>query len=166
MRRAAPTQVDMRGFCWELAAVERKLDHDLEQATAALAVVRREAEARREQVRRLEAQGREQARSAGATLARGLDVAAHGRWLRYLAQVQQQSVDASRALERAEGRVRQAAQACTEADRRLACLRTLRESAEKTYAAEQLRRHAKEADLAWLARSASARRRHAPGELS
>jgi flagellar export protein FliJ len=165
MKHAVRSRVDMRGFPWKLAGVERKLELELEQATATLAVLQRQAAALREQVQKLESEGRQQARSAGDALARGFDVAAHGRWLRYLAHAQQRLVDASGEVERGESRVTLATQACTEADRRLACLRTIRESAEKAYAAEQLRRQAKEADLAWLVRLAVGRRVHAPREV-
>lgn len=144
--------VDMRGFSWKLAALERKLGHELDLATAALATAQREAAGLREAAQRLERESQEQLQAAGAALARELDPVAHRRALGYLVQLRQRLWDALRAAEAGHSRVREAAQACIEADRKLASVRRVRELSERAYAQAQGRREAREADRSWLAR--------------
>jgi flagellar biosynthesis chaperone FliJ len=146
MTRGLHARVDMRGFPWKLAMLERKLEH----ATA---------------VQRLEAQKAAQTPRQRATGER-IDAAVQVCLLRFLVQAEDRLADRNRDLSQLQERVATARRDCVDADRELARLRRLRESAEASYAAEQLRRQAKEADLAWLAFAARCPARPGPEEAA
>lgn len=149
--------VDMRGFRPPLAALERKLGHDLDRARSDLAALGREARVLAELRQELAGQRADQLQFAGKLLAGAVDPSAYGRCLRYLAAMERRVQERSNEAGLLETRLAAARQACVEADRRLACLRALRESAEAAYALAQSRRDAKQADLAWLARACAVR---------
>lgn len=146
-----PGTADMRGFQWRLAALERKLDHDLGRAHSALAVLQREAAdldtLRNEMADLLAAQ----MRGAAGLIARKPDPAAHRACLRYLQLGHERLHQRRSEADELAARVSVARQACLDADRKLAALRSLRHEQETEYATEQSRRGAREADLAWLA---------------
>lgn len=150
---------DMRGFRSPLAAVERKLDHERDRARADLAALAREVLGL-EEIRRELAQERDAQLHCAATLLAGaMDPSAYGRCLGYLCGMERRLRERCAEAELLEMRVAAARCACVEADRRLACLRVLRESSQAAYALEQSRRDARQADLAWLARLGALRAR-------
>jgi chromosome segregation ATPase len=152
-----PGNADVRGFPWRLAALERKLDHDLDRARSALAALQREA-ANLDTMRHEMADGQAaQMRHASALVARRLDPVAHRACLQYLVLAEQSLQQRRSEAERLAVRVADARKACLVADRKLASLRSLRREDETGYATEQARRNARDADLAWLANAAAAR---------
>ena len=156
-------RVDLRGFPWKLAMLERKLEHAVDVARSALAAAQGEAAAATTAVQWLEAQKAAQTPRRRATGER-FDAAAQVRLLRFLAQAEDRLADRNRELAQLQARIAMARRGCVDADRELARVRRLRESAQAAYAAEQLRRQAKEADLAWLAARRPARLE--PGETT
>jgi len=158
MKPGIRRRVDLRGFPWQLAALERNLEHAVDLARAALAAAQRRAETLETTLQSLETQKAEQLQGAVASAGQRIDPAAQGRLLRFLAQAEARRVARQLELARLRDHVAAARQECTAADRELACLRRLRESAEAVHATAQLRREAKEADLAWLTHASRARR--------
>jgi flagellar export protein FliJ len=151
------SRVDMRGFPWKLAMLERKLEHEVDQARAALAAVQCEADALAAAVQVLEEERAAQLQCLSAAAGQRFDPAAHAGFLRFLTQADGRLTERNLALARLRNRLAAARQDCIAADRALARVRKLRESAEAGYAIEQFRRQAKEADLAWLAGAARPR---------
>lgn len=152
-----PGNADLRGFQWPLAALERKLDHDLERAHSALATLQREA-ANLDTVRREMADAQSaQMRRAGALMVHRLDPAAHRACLQYLVLADERLQQCRSEAEQVAARVADARKACLDADRKLASLLSLRRDDETAYATEQSRRNARDADLAWLANAFAAR---------
>lgn len=146
-----PGNADLRGFQWRLAALERKLDHDLGRARSALATLQREAadlDTVRHDMADVQAA---QMRRAAALVVRGLDPAAHRACLQYLVLAEGRLQQRRSEAEQLAARVADARKACLDADRKLASLRSLRREDEAEYATDQSRRNAREADLAWLA---------------
>lgn len=149
---------DMRGFRWRLAALEGKLDHDLDRARAALAALQREAatlDAARREMAEVQAA---HLRRAAALVAGRPDPAMHRACLQYLAHAENRLHQRRSEAEQLAARVAGARKACVDADRKLASVRSLRRRDEVPYAIEQARRNAREADLAWLANSVAATR--------
>jgi flagellar biosynthesis chaperone FliJ len=151
-------RADMRAFQWRLAALERKLEHDLGRAHTALAALQREA-ASLDTVRRemADVQAAHLRRTA-ALVPRKLDPTAYRACLHYLALAEDRLHQHRCDAEQLAARVADARRACLDADRKLASLRSLRERDEAAYATEQSRRRAREDDLAWLANAATATR--------
>ena len=148
-------RVDLRGFPWKLAMLERKLEHAVDVARSALAAAQGEAAAATTAVQWLEAQKAAQTPQRRATGER-FDAAAQVRLLRFLGPPCPRTG--------MPPRIAMARRGCVDADRELARVRRLRESAQAAYVAEQLRRNAVAADLAWLAARRPARLE--PGETT
>jgi flagellar export protein FliJ len=163
MSKGIHTGVDLRGFRWPLGVLERKLEHAVDVACAALGAVQADAGRMATTIRALEAQKAAQLQGPSAEGDR-INAAEHVRSLRFLAQVEGLLAGRNRELATLRERVDAARQDCVKADRNLARVRRLRESAEAAYASEELRRQAKDADLAWLAFAARARARRWPAE--
>lgn len=149
-----PRNADMRGFQWRLAALERKLDHDLGLARSALAMLQREAtdlDAVRHEMADAQAA---QMRRAAELMVRRLDPGAHAACLQYLVLAENRLLLRRSEAEQLAGRVADARKACLDADRKLASLGSLRREDEAGYATQQSRRNARHADLVWMANAA------------
>ncbi len=148
MKTSLPGVADLRGFRWHLEPLRRKLEADLEGARLELAALLREEGELAAAVRELDARFLQDARDA---LRGPLDPQRRARALGYLTQ-QAKALDGHRrdACE-LRSRVTKAREACLTAERRLASTERLRAKAQALFAADQLRRTAKEADIAWLA---------------
>jgi hypothetical protein len=152
MSRPVPAGVDLRGFGWPLAALERKLEHDLERQGVRLAEARREVLALQTALTALEASHRNGARAADAATSGPIDPAARRQTLAYLLRElgsvsrHRRECDRSRKVAEAE------AELLLRADRALSAVRRLRDSALAAHASQQVRRQCREADFAWLVR--------------
>lgn len=154
--------VDARGFRWPLAALERKCGNELDAACMQLAQARREALAVDSRVRKLAqacVEG-ERALAVGARIDLGLRLGA----LHYLVDMQERVRRLGAEAAGLRRQVETAASKCLDADRRLASVGELRQAALGILAAQQRRRQARDADLAWLATLASRRSRALEGE--
>jgi flagellar biosynthesis chaperone FliJ len=147
--------VDLRGFPWTLAAAERVRQHAADGAASRLAQAE---QARRELQSDLEAMEharQEQLRFLTGGSSSLVDPARQQHALRYLTQALGQERQRREQQAQLGARVELAKQECVDAQRRLESLRKLREAALARHAQDQLRRQAREADLAWLARRPS-----------
>lgn len=145
-----PHGADLRAFRWGLHPYERKLDGALEAARVALALLQRQERRLDELVAHWREHEARQQHIASECVRRDPRMAPHV--LGYLGSVQE---ELAAAAERRDGLQRQLATAradCTERQRQLACLHSVRAAAERLHAQEQLRREARSADAAWLAR--------------
>jgi flagellar biosynthesis chaperone FliJ len=156
--------LDLRAFRWPLAPLERKHAHALDTAWMGLAGIRREVGVAQAELLALREAHAADVRALSESCAGGIDARVRLSALQYLADAQQQmqrrTAQANALGARADG----AAKDCIEADRRLASVRKLRQAALATFAAQQLRRGFREADLGWVMRAAAAGRVKAPGE--
>lgn len=151
MKRMTRTDADLRGFKWPLSHVEARLAQDLELGGLQLAGLRREAAQAPAALAELARVRGEQLLACAATAGQGLDPSARAQVLRYLAQLDGHAARCRAQAVALQRRIAEAAAACAVLERRLACVRRLREDAEHDHAREQLRREAREADRAWLA---------------
>jgi hypothetical protein len=141
--------VDLRAFRWPLAALERQRARELDLAWMKLAERQRAAAQAQEQLGALQEACDGQA-PAVATSSR-FDLQARAGALQYLVQAREgvrRQADRSSEL---QAQARQAGVACVASDRGLATVCGLREQALAAFVAMQSRRHARQADLAWLA---------------
>jgi len=148
MKTSLPRFADLRGFRWRLEPLRRKLQADLEGARLLLAALLGEEGRLAAAIRELDARFLHDARDI---LNAPLEARGRARALAYLLQ-QGEALHAQRrqACE-LRSRLTEAREECLAAERRLNSVEKLRGSAQAVFAAEQLRRTAKEADLAWLA---------------
>jgi hypothetical protein len=140
--------VDMRGFRWRLAALERGREHALEGARLALAHCQQQshaAEAAAQQRRE-----RQRAQEEVALHLAQQDVHAGARAARYLAQLEAARLAAEGSRLELEQRLLAARAACAERQRQLECLQSMRTAARRQHAQAQLSREWKEADAAAL----------------
>jgi hypothetical protein len=151
MKRAARSTVDLRGFAWPLASLESKLAQDAELAGLQLAGLRRDAAGIEASLSELARARGEQLLAVTSAPGHAFDPSARSQALRYLAQVDHRAAQCRAQAAALQERIAAAAAACALLERRLACVRRLRDNAEDAYAQEQLRRAAREADRAWLA---------------
>jgi flagellar biosynthesis chaperone FliJ len=158
--RAPTTRADLRGLPWPYAALERKLEIALGRARVALVEIQRKCAAGEQELRALQDARRDQLRSLNTVplRAEGWDV--HRGSLHFLAEALARLATREETVIQLRVQLEKAQKACVAAHQRLEALRALRASAEAAHVQVQLRRQAKEADLAWLSRRASA----APGE--
>lgn len=145
---ACMRRVDLRGFVWKLAALERKLERDVELARIHLASLHREALALEDNRRALDRELREQARIDALRFGSATQRTA----FEYLAQVQRRQEQAANSAAALAVRVEHARRACVDVDRQLASVGKLRQGQEQRYARQQQRRADRAADLDWLAR--------------
>lgn len=148
MKTPLPGIADLRGFRWHLEPLRRKLEADLEGARLALAALLRKESELDAIVRTLDAQFLQDARAA---LGPPLEARERARALAYLARQAQVLDGRKREACELRSRVTAAREECLTAERRLASTEKLRGKARALFAADQLRRAAKEADIAWLA---------------
>lgn len=148
MKTSLSGTADLRGFRWHLEPLRRKLEADLEGARLVLAALLREEDGLAAAMRELEARFLQEAR---AVLSGPLDPQRRARALAYLTQRAQALDERRRDACELRSRVTVAREACLMAERRLASTERLRGKAQALFAADQLRRVAKEADIAWLA---------------
>lgn len=158
MNGPVPAGVDLRAFTWPLAALERKLEHDLEHQRMHLAALRREFDELRSQLAALQAAHQDEVQAAGAPAHGSIDAAARRQALAYLAHALERMSLRLQELERLREKMELAGKTLVRADQRLAALRNLRDSARAAYARSELRRQAREADLAWLTGVGQARK--------
>lgn len=157
MKNVAGARADLRGFRWPLQALERKLDADLLRARALLTRQNADAAQLAARVQALEDGLAQEGRWLQDACARLFDPARRREALSYLAGVAQQIAEKARAAETARERAAVAAQECLRQERQLASVQELRACGQAAYAMGQLRREGREADLAWLTRSAAAK---------
>ena len=152
----APAHADLRGRSWPYAALERKLEIAAARARLAVADFQRQCAAGEQELRELQEAraGQLRALHGVALRAGGWDV--HRGSLHFLAEALEHLARREQALGLLRRQLEQAQEACVAAHRRLETLRALRESAEAAHVQAQLRRAAKEADLAWLSRHGGA----------
>ena len=144
--------VDLRGFAWTLAAAERLRQHEADRAASRLAVAehaRRELQA---DLQALESARNGQLQFLAGCSSSPFDPALQQQALRYLAQALGQEQQRQQQEAQLLGRLELAKKVRVDAQRRLDSVRKLRETALARYAQDQIRRQAREADLAWLAR--------------
>ena len=154
--RRAATGADLRGLPWPYAALERKLEIALGRERVVVAELQRECASGEQELRELQ-QAREaqlRALQAVALRAEGWDV--HRGSLHFLAESLARLAGREQAVVLLRAQLHEAQQACAAAHQRLETLRALRASAEAAHVQAQIRRAAKEADLAWLSRHGSA----------
>ncbi len=143
--------VDLRSFRWPLQALERKVDGALETARLALTLARGRERALQQQVQRQQGQQVLQQRLGCECVQRDPRLASPV--AAYLAALAHDLRDAQARAAQAHLELEQARAECLAGQRQLACLQALRREAQRAHAQAQLRRDAKEADAAWLARS-------------
>lgn len=129
------------------ALLARKLSVEREVAIHALA--RAQAALRR---RQQEADGFIATKEAALGSLGALERGNRSIGLRFLVQVEQQSAQAAVVLGAAQEGVASARRSCIDSDRALSLVHRLQASVEDEAQAQQARRAAREADLAWLAR--------------
>jgi hypothetical protein len=134
-----------------LAGLERKLHLDAQRAAGALGELERERAARQAQLVALQGAHERQLLAVAGTR---IDPFGRRQALRYLGREQEAICEQQVELAALDGRVAGLREARLAAERRLEAARKLRSAALSVYAQGQLRRQAKEADLAWLARPA------------
>ncbi|MDB5897733.1 MAG: hypothetical protein JWP41_1335 [Ramlibacter sp.] len=139
-----------RGFVWPLAALDRKLEVQVEQARAGLADLQRRAADQARRLQSTSAESTEQARLARGALARHIDAAAHSNTLRYLGELAGRARDEEDEQRAIAARVDLARAACAALEVRRACVQEAHDSAWRVFAGTQQRREARQADLAWL----------------
>jgi hypothetical protein len=150
-RYVSPLAVDVRAFAWPLATLERKLHVDAQLAAGELAQVQRQRDTRQAEIVALQGAHERQLRAVTSTR---LDPFERRQVLRYLAQEQDELCRQQRQLAVFGVRLAALREARLAAERRLESARKLRAGALSVYTQGQLRRQAKEADLAWLGRLA------------
>lgn len=148
----SPTHADLRGLPWPYAAVERKLEIALDRARVAVAELQRKCVAGEQELRELQEAREEQLRALHAVALRGEGWDVHRGSLLFLAQALACLAARDQAVAGLRVELQEAQEACLAAHQRLEALRALRASAEAEHVQAQLRRGAKEADLAWLSR--------------
>lgn len=147
---SAPPGVDLRAFRWGLHPLERKLDGALEAARVALALLQRQERRLDEVVTHWREHELRQQRIASECVQRDPRMAPHV--LGYLGSVQGELAAAAERRAALQGQLVTARADCVERQRQLACVRSLRATAQAVHAQEQMRREARAADAAWLAR--------------
>lgn len=154
MRKSAPSDVDLRGFSWPLAAVARQVDAAAQRALADLASQQRCRAAGEAALQALRSEHDDQIRSVPA-----LDVALRRHGIAYLAGAAQRLDDQERAQVATSVRTEAARQAHQALQQRLEALARLRGEAMARHAGQERRRAANEADQAFLASRLRARAR-------
>lgn len=152
----AATGADLRGLSWPCAALERKLELALGRAHVAVAELQRQCAAGEQELRELQDAREDQLRALHAVALRGEGWDVHRGSLHFLAEALARLAGHERAVVLLRARLQEAQQACVAARQRLETLRALRSAAEAAHVQAQLRREAREADLAWLARHGGA----------
>lgn len=150
MTASLPAAVDLRGFRWRLAPVQRKLEWEREAAKARLADRLQQALRATSQVAELEATRNEQAAAAARVMRARGDAHAHAQALVYLSALASRMVEAERERQAAESQADAARAECLACQRRLDTLVAARDSALGQHVRQELQRESKEADAAWL----------------
>lgn len=155
MRNPLPQGVDLRGLHWPFEALERLRERVRDEAAAQVATLQRAHTEIREALARAQACYQEAVRALAAPVIGSLDLARHQNVLTYLADGWAQVAQKQTLLCETSDRLAQAQQVLATRDAQLAAVQRLRERAEQAYALEQVRRHARTGDLAWLVRNAA-----------
>jgi flagellar biosynthesis chaperone FliJ len=165
MKREPPLSVDLRGFAWPLAAAERLRRHQLDRAHAQVASLHRDQQACAHELESLHAARQQALRDLAPREGGRIETAARSQGFRHLHRKLSLQMKREQDASRVNADLRQAQSSCTQAQQRLDAVCRLRESALAAYVQDQVRRDAKNADLAWLAThgSGSPRQRRAEG---
>jgi hypothetical protein len=143
-------------FAWQLAALQRKLEWEVDMAKGRLAVLLGAAEHTACALDALEQTCRQQAGIASAALRRQAHPGLHAQALGYLAALQARIAQAQAEQLRMAQEVAAARAQCLHCQQRLDTLATLHDHALAQHLTLVGRRMAKEADLDWLAGHAGA----------
>lgn len=152
MKPGMARAIDLRGFGWPLVPLERLRALQAERARGDFAVLLKEQRirdgelARMRSVRERDLRERVDGRQVHVDLALSRHAVQH--FARSLGRIARAESEATALHEH----VAIARAACLDAQRKVDAARKLRESALRVYAREQVRREAREADLAWLVR--------------
>lgn len=136
-----------------LAALQRKLEWELEACRGELAARLRAADQAAQTLRTAREAQAAAAALAHAALQALADPAAHACALRAIVGLARQSAAAAGHARQAQEALAAARVACLEAQRRLESLLTLRRSAARQFARAQRQRAGRAADVAWLVRA-------------
>jgi hypothetical protein len=148
------SRADLRGFRWQLAPVEIKLNASVDAARMALALLRQQETGLQQGIATLKTQLDEGFAEVSAPAGAALHPWARASTLRYLVQQGQKLRAREVEAEALRLEVARARRDCASLRRQLACVEKLRSAAQAAFASEQMRAVAKEADLAWLAATA------------
>lgn len=152
--------VDLRGFGWPLAPLERKLAWERDASQARLALASHAVQQCRQQARELDNEHGRHAACAASSLRQAVDPRVHLQALHYLAGLQARRRGVAEELCRLEGALECARQDCIRRDRRLETVLALRAVSMRACLRTVASRQHKEADLAWLAHQQGGRTGH------
>lgn len=150
----ADVDVDVRGFHWALAALERIRARAVEEAAARLCDADRMHSHLRARCEAAEAAHRQELAATACPPASLVDPGLRRQALAYLASAEVRMHATRAALQAAGERCAEARFELQRADRDLQAVDKLRTTALGAFALRQRRLQAKEADFAWLARCA------------